>query len=101
VCIKLKRADILEAVGKHPHLHMKPVTYLKLDQIRRTIQGCGAVELPFLKRHAFEREAEFRIIYTSEKEKLSSLGITVPLSSIEKITLSSWMHPNWDRSRGG
>jgi len=92
VCIKFKRDDLLAAVGKHAHMHMEPVTYLKLDEIRR--KKLKVAELPFLKRHAFEHEVEFRIIYASKTDKLSSLDIAVPLSCIEKITLSPWMHPS-------
>jgi hypothetical protein len=92
VCIKFKRDELLAAVGKHAHVHMKSVTYLKLNEIRR--KNLKVPELPFLKRHAFEHEYEFRMIYTSKADKLSSLDIAVPLSCIEKITLSPWMHPS-------
>lgn len=92
VCIKFKRDELLAAVGKHAHVHMKSVTYLKLNEIRR--KNLKVPELPFLKRHAFEQEYEFRTIYTSKADKLSSLDIAVPLSCIEKITLSPWMHPS-------
>jgi hypothetical protein len=90
VCIKFKREQLVKAVRKHTHVHMHPVTYLTLDEIRkRTLK---IAELPFLKRHAFEHEDEFRIIYTSKTKKLAKLDISVPLSCIEKITLSPWMH---------
>jgi hypothetical protein len=71
---------------------MKPVTYLKLDEIRS--KKLKVAELPFLKRHAFEHEVEFRMIYTSKTDKLPSLDVAVSLSCIEKITLSPWMHPS-------
>ena len=35
------------------------------------------------------------MLYTSKRDKLSSLDIAVPLSCIEKITLSPWMHPSF------
>jgi hypothetical protein len=92
VCIKFNRDKFLAAVGKHAHVHMKPVTYLKLDEIRK--KKLKVAELPFLKRHAFEHECEFRMIYTSKTDKLSSLDIALPLSCVEKITLSPWMHPS-------
>src|SRR5271166_5664237 len=61
VCIKFKRDELVAAVGKHAHVHMKPVTYLKLDEIRK--KKLKVAELPFLKRHAYEHECEFRMIY--------------------------------------
>jgi hypothetical protein len=91
VCIKFRRNGLLAALGRHAHVHMGSVTYLKLREIRRKTLRVG--ELPFLKRHAFEHECEFRMIYTSKTDKRSSLDIAVPLSCIETITLSPWMHP--------
>jgi hypothetical protein len=96
VCIKFKRDRLLAVVGKHEHVLMRPVTYLKLDEIRK--RKLKVAELPFLKRHAFEHECEFRMIYSSKADKLPSLDIGVPLSCIEKITLSPWMHPSLYRN---
>lgn len=90
VCIKFKRERFLTAVRKHRHLHMRPVTYMTLSEIRT--KKLKVEDLPFLKRHAFEHEDEFRIIHTSTIQKLSTLDIPIPLSCIEKITLSPWMY---------
>ena len=34
------------------------------------------------------------MIYESRKRKLRKLDISVPLSCIDRITLSPWMHPS-------
>jgi hypothetical protein len=49
-------------------------------------------ELPFLKRQAFEHEDEYRIIYESSTRKLPKLDIPIPLTCIDGITLSPWIH---------
>lgn len=90
ICVKFNRAALCAAVDKHADVQMEPVTYLMLQEIRK--KKLKVAQLPFLKRHAFEHEDEFRIIYTSKKKKLSKLDISIPLSCIEKITLSPWMH---------
>lgn len=90
VCIKFKREELLAAMRKHSHMHMRPVTYMKLNEIRR--KKLKVAELPFLKRQAFEHEDEFRIVHTSKTQRLSTLDISIPLSCIEKITLSPWVH---------
>jgi hypothetical protein len=90
ICIKFRRDKLLAAVRKHAHIHMHPVTYMTLSKIRS--KNLKVTDLPFLKRHAFEHEDEFRVIYTSKADKLSKLDISIPLSCIEKITLSPWMH---------
>lgn len=90
VCIKFKRDMLVKAVRKHEHIHMRAVTYLTLNAIRR--KKITVAQLPFLKRHAYEHEDEFRIIYTSKINKVPKLDIAIPLSCIDKITLSPWMH---------
>ena len=50
-------------------------------------------DLPFLKRYPFEHENEFRVTYESKTSRKSTLDIDIPLSSIDGITLSPWIHP--------
>jgi hypothetical protein len=90
-----RREKLLAAVRKNAHIHMRPVTYMTLAEIRR--KKFRIADLPFLKRQAFEHEDEFRIIYTSKAETLSTLDIPITLSCIEKITLSPWMHSSLSR----
>ena len=91
VCIRFTRKDLLNAVQGRSGLHQKSVTYLKLGKIRG---GSLAVEdLPFLKRFAFAHESEFRMIYESKTAREPKLDIPIPLSSIDRITLSPWLHP--------
>lgn len=91
VCISFRRDDFLEAVTRVPGLQSKAVRYLKLNQIRE--RDLAVKDLPFLKRYAFGNEDEFRIIYESATEALSSLDIDIPLSCIDRVTLSPWIHP--------
>ena len=49
--------------------------------------------MPFLKRYPFEHEDEFRLIYESETDELPKLDIPIPLSCVDRITLSPWIHP--------
>jgi len=68
------------------------VEYVKLTEIR--VRQLLSKDLPFLKRYAFEHECEFRMIYESEADEVRKLDIAVPLSCIDKITLSPWIHPD-------
>ena len=92
VCIKFIRSKLLEAVKKQSDLRTRHVKYLKLAEIKsKTLR---VRDLPFLKRYAFEHEDEFRIIYESEVKRVQKLDIDIPLSSIDRITLSPWIHPD-------
>ncbi len=95
VCIKFRREKLLAAVRKHEHIHMRPVTYMTLPETRG--KKFRVTDLPFLKRQAFEHEDEFRIIYTSKADTLTTLDVPITLSCIEKITLSPWMHSSLSR----
>ena len=90
ICIKFVHSNLVEAVKKHSDLRTGPVKYLKLPELRNrtlTIQ-----DLPFLKRYAFEHENEFRMIYESKTERTPKLDLDIPLGSIDRVTLSPWIH---------
>ena len=89
VCISFKRDQLLEVTRKQSGVRSGPVKYLKLSEMGR--KKPRTRELPFLKRYPFEDEGEFRILYESQ-QKVNSFGIPIPLSCIDKITLSPWLN---------
>jgi hypothetical protein len=90
VCIKFIRSKVLKAVKQQSDLRTGSVKYLKLAETRgKTLK---VRDLPFLKRYAFEDEDEFRIIYKSKAKRLPKLDIDIPLSCIDRIMLSPWIH---------
>jgi hypothetical protein len=92
VCIKFKRSSFLKALKKLG-VRMRQVKYLTLDEIEG--MTLSVKDLPFLKRYAFEHECEYRIVYESDSKKMRKLDIPIPLSCIDKITLSPWMPPDF------
>ena len=89
VRIRFKRRPLLDAIQAQPGLRWGRVVYQRLDKI-------GTVpidQFPFVKRHGFKDEKEFRIIYESSI-KVAKLDIPIPLSCIHSIKLSSWLHPD-------
>jgi len=91
VCLRFERAALLKAIAKQSGIRKGPVKYLTLSEIRRKLLEID--HLPFLKRYAFEHEDEFRIIYESATIKVRKLDVEIPLSCIDRITLSPWIHP--------
>jgi len=89
VCISFKREQLLDAIRKQIGVRSGPVKYVKLAAMRR--MKLATRDLPFLKRYPFEHESEFRIIYES-REKLRTIDIPIPLSCIDRITLSPWLN---------
>src|SRR5262245_5447901 len=89
VCIQFHPTGLVRAVRKQPGVTAKAVQYLMLKEVReRTLK---VKELPFLKRYPYQDECEFRVIYESKSVRKTSLDIAIPLSCIERITLSRWI----------
>ena len=94
-CVRFKRARLLNALKGTQGLRTGPVRYLKLPEIRKA--RLRTQQLPFLKRYAFEHEKEYRVVYESKADRLDTLDIDIPLSCIERVTLSPWLHPALSR----
>jgi hypothetical protein len=90
VCIKFDRAAFIKAVKQTDHIRMGTVRYLTLTEIRD--EELELSDLPFLKRYPFQDENEFRLIHESRDKELPALDVPIPLSCIDRITLSPWMH---------
>jgi hypothetical protein len=89
-CIEFNRTTLLNAIKKIPSVIAKRVTYLKLNEIRH--KELKTRELPFIKRAPYQHECEFRFLYESKDSRLNALDIPIPLSCIDRITLSPWLH---------
>jgi hypothetical protein len=89
VCITFRRERLLNVVRRTLGITCQSVDYITLDKMRKKKPPVS--QLPFIKRHGFQDECEFRIIYESKRNSLATKDIKIPLSSIEKITLSPWL----------
>ena len=82
----------------HGHACMYLLNFFFSKVLCRTGPACGFGRIPksrdilFLKRYPFEHEREFRVIFESATKKRTKLDISIPLSCIERITLSPWLH---------
>jgi hypothetical protein len=89
VCITFNTRALKAAV--------KSVDGLRADRVRyRTVRGrrgetLETQALPFLKRYAFKPDREFRLVYESATMRASRPDIAIPLSCIERVTLSPWL----------
>lgn len=90
VCICFDRTVLLDAFVKHPGIRFDKVRYTTLLDLRG--KKPMSKDLPFIKRYAFQPEDEFRVIYESKIEEHLKIDITIPLTSITRITLSPWAH---------
>lgn len=89
VCITFKRKKLLEVLKRTSGVRPGSVDYMTLDEMRE--KKILVKQLPFIKRQGFQDECEFRIIYESKRTSWTTKDIKIPLTSIEKITLSPWI----------
>jgi len=89
VCIVFNKGKLLSHVTSVTGIRSGSVIYKKLDEIRKRKPALG--ELPFVKRHPFRDEREFRIIYEHSKLALDSKDFPIGLECISRVVLNPWM----------
>lgn len=92
VCINFRATDLEKTLNERQGVSFKKVNYLKIDELRS--KQPRTEELPFLKRLPYKHEMEFRALWKSKTQEIGYLNIPFELSSVTRITLSPWMHPN-------
>jgi hypothetical protein len=86
VRIRFKSAELFRAVKDQPGLRMERVRYKYLQEI----EDVPIRQFPFVKRHGFIDESEFRMVYESS-DTISKFDIPIPLSCIRNIKLNPWL----------
>lgn len=89
VCVTFKRDALLEAVTQ-PGIRKRRVRYYSMATLGS--EDSKTRDLPFVKRLPFSHENEYRVVYESKDKHMSSLDIPIPISAIERVTLSPWVH---------
>jgi hypothetical protein len=88
-CIVFDRGKLLAHVASISGIRTGSVIYRKIDEIRKRKPAPG--ELPFVKRHPYRDEREFRIIYENSKLALDSKDFPIGLECISKVVLNPWI----------
>jgi hypothetical protein len=89
VCIQFGREQFLAAVAQAPGLRAQAVQYRTINELQAAAPALD--ELPFLKRHAFQDESEFRLFHASSQAGPPVHRIAMPRSAVDRIILSPWL----------
>ena len=89
VCIEFNKAELVGAAKLIPGMRAEYVKYRTISSLGKKRPSLS--ELPFLKRHAFADEKEFRLFHGSTVCESPVFRLPVPLKAIECITLSPWL----------
>jgi len=89
ICIEFDKAKLLSSLQAQKEIRHQAVEYHPLFTLQRNKPDIE--QWPFIKRHAFKAESEYRIVYESKKESLRAMSLNIDLTSIRMITLSPWL----------
>ena len=89
VCIEFDKDRLLSWAKGINGLRTGAVTYRTMNSVRGTPPMLE--ELPFLKRHAFRDEREFRLIFEDKNHALPYKDVALDLGAILKIVVNPWL----------
>jgi len=88
-CIIFDKDKLVKNATKLKGLRAESVQYKTISELRN--EPPQTQDLPFLKRYAYIDEQEFRLFYGSKLKGQVIVRVPLPLSAIERITLSPWL----------
>jgi len=91
VCLHFENRSLQE-VFKKEKVKFQAVEYLTIEELKK--RQPRVAQLPFIKRYPFKAEEEFRAMWESKTEQKNNLEVPIELTSITRVTLSPWLHPN-------
>ncbi|MPT26913.1 MAG: DUF2971 domain-containing protein [Achromobacter sp.] len=89
VCVEFDKEKLVAQVRGVPDLRAETVQYRTIKSLRE--QPPAEADLPFLKRHAFRDEKEFRLFVCRRTRDTPVLRIPVAPATIKRVTLSPWL----------
>jgi hypothetical protein len=96
VCIEFDKLQLLRTLNGDPMIRTDVVTYVRIKDMRAR-PVIDYERLPFLKRHPYEDEREFRVIYVGN-DASETKSYPIELTCIKRITLSPWMSQSLSNS---
>jgi hypothetical protein len=89
-CLELRRRPLELALAQIERVRFGAVDYLLLDEVDG-LAPADIQRLPFVKRHGFSAEEEYRIILESDEPQGAALSIELPLDLVGRIYLNPWL----------
>lgn len=90
-CINFDKRKFLRWIEADELITGREIEYRTLSQVQRTPPALD--DLPFVKRMAYEHEAEFRLLYATKRRSVAVKSFAFPLDVIESVMLNPWLPP--------
>lgn len=91
-CVCFNREKFLNWIEEDELIIGRKVEYKTLAQVRKSPPPID--DLPFVKRKAYEHEAEYRLLYTTRRKSVPAKSFKMPLDIIDSILLNPWLPPS-------
>jgi hypothetical protein len=88
-CLFFDKEKLLSWINETGLITGREVKYQTLQKIRNKTPQVN--DLPFLKRKAYEHEAEFRLLYSTKAKSVPFKSFDFPIEIIEGIYLNPWL----------
>lgn len=88
-CIVFDKKKFIKSALKVKGLRAEEVQYKTIAALKSA--KLKKEDLPFLKRYAYSDEKEFRLILGMKNGSPATFRFSIPLTAIDRITLSPWM----------
>lgn len=88
-CVTFDKKRLVRCATRLKGMRAEAVQYKTISELRS--QPPRTDDLPFLKRYAYIDEQEFRLFCGSKEDGDATMRIPIPLSAINRITLSPWL----------
>lgn len=89
-CIELKRKPLEQSLDQLKDVRYGNMDYLLLGAVEK-LAASDVERLPFVKRHGFAAEEEYRIVAETKGAQRPSIPIDLPVEMINKIYLNPWL----------
>lgn len=90
VLVEFSKEPLVNMLKSQDGVVIGTVEYKTIKEVNETCY-IHQDRLPFIKRHAFKDEGEFRVVYTNQKERMDFKNFDIKLCWIRRIVLSPWM----------
>jgi hypothetical protein len=89
-CIEIKRLPLEARLDQIEGVRYGKIDYLKLEEVER-LGVSDRERLPFVKRHGFQPEDEYRIIAETSVAQRPAIPIELPISLINRVYINPWL----------
>jgi hypothetical protein len=85
----LRQRKLLAWLSEDDLIEGRKVIYRTLMQIQKEPPTVN--DLPFLKRKAYEHEAEFRLLYSTKRKSVPFKNFVLPIDITDGVYLNPWL----------